>query len=109
MQLGIIGYVREVTDSAGKALRTAEIMIDKEMRESSSAELSRELSVLQIAIRRGIRDLAAGVPVADVADEVGGAVERASRILVAQDLAGSGPTWRSWARCPSRRMRSSMP
>ncbi|MFJ2504191.1 glycosyltransferase [Microbacterium sp. NPDC087592] len=88
MQLGIIGYVREVTDSAGRALRTAEIMIDKEMRESSSAELSRELSVLQIAIRRGIRDLAAGVPVADVADEVGGAVERASRILVAQDLAG---------------------
>lgn len=88
MQLGIIGYVREVTDSAGKALRTAEIMIDKEMRESSSAELSRELSVLQIAIRRGIRDLAAGVPVADVADEVGGAVDRASRILVAQDLAG---------------------
>ncbi|MDF2560972.1 MAG: cellulose synthase [Microbacterium sp.] len=88
MQLGIIGYVREVTDSAGRALRTAEIMIEKEVRESASAELSRELSVLQIAIRRGIRDLAAGVPVADVADEVGAAVDHASRILVAQDLAG---------------------
>lgn len=88
MQLGIIGYVREVTDSAARALRTSEQMIEKEMRSASDPRLQRELSALQMAIRRGSRDLAGGAPVSDVADSVREAVDNASRILVAEDLAG---------------------
>ena len=88
MQLGIIGYVREVTDSATRALRTSEQMIEKEMRSASDPRLRRELSALQMAIRRGSRDLAAGSPVSEVADSVREAVDNASRILIADDLAG---------------------
>lgn len=88
MQLGIIGYVREVTDSAARALRTSEQMIEKERRAATDPRLQRELSALHIAIRRGSRDLAGGAPVSDVAASVRGAVDNASRILVAEDLAG---------------------
>lgn len=88
MQLGIIGYVREVTDSAARALRTSEQMIEKEMRSASDPRLRRELSALQIAIRRGSRNLADGAPVSEVADTVREAVDDASRILIADDLAG---------------------
>lgn len=88
MQLGIIGYVREVTDSAARALRTSEQMIEKEMRAASDPRLRRELSALHMAIRRGSRDLAGGAPVSDVADSVREAVDNASRILIADDLAG---------------------
>jgi cellulose synthase (UDP-forming) len=88
MQLGIIGYVREVTDSTARALRTSEQMIEKEMRAASDPRLQRELAALRMAIRRGSRDLAAGTPVSDVADAVRQAVDDASRILIADDLAG---------------------
>jgi len=88
MQLGIIGYVREVTDSAARALRTSEQMIEKEMRAASDPRLQRELAALGMAIRRGSRDLAAGAHVSDVADAVREAVDDASRILIADDLAG---------------------
>lgn len=88
MQLGIIGYVREVTDSAARALRASEQMIAKEIRSSTDESLTRELTALQIAIRQGGRELAAGAAVADVAENVRRSVDHASRILVAQDLAG---------------------
>lgn len=88
MRLGIIGYVREVTDSAARALRASETMIEAEVRAAADPNLTREFSALQIVIRQGRRDLAAGVAVAEVADRVRSAVDDASRILVAQDLAG---------------------
>ncbi|OAN39031.1 glycosyltransferase family 2 protein [Microbacterium sp. H83] len=88
MQLGIIGYVREVTDSAARALSTSEQMIEKEMRAASDENLRRELYALLISIRQGRRDLAGGAPVSEVADSVLAAVHNASVILVAQDLAG---------------------
>lgn len=62
MQLGIIGYVREVTDTAARALRTSETLIEKEMRSASDPELRRELFALHVAIGRGRRDLAGGAP-----------------------------------------------
>ena len=88
MQLGIIGYVREVTDTAARALRTSETLIEKEMRSASDPELRRELFALHVAIGRGRRDLAGGAPVREVADAVLAAVHNASVILVAKDLAG---------------------
>lgn len=88
MQLGIIGYVREVTESAASALRTSEQMIEKEMRTASDENLRRELYSVLAAIRQGRRDLAGGAPVGEVAGAVLDAVHDASVILVAQDFAG---------------------
>ncbi|WP_312171049.1 glycosyltransferase family 2 protein [Microbacterium sp.] len=88
MQLGIIGYVREVTDSAARALRASEELIGKELRTASDPDLHRELFAIEVAIRKGRRDLASGAPVADVAAAVRAAVDNASVILVAKDLAG---------------------
>lgn len=88
MQLGIIGYVRTVTDSAARALRTSQTLIMKEIREASDPNLRRELTALEIAIRHGSRDLAAGTTVAEVSSRVLRAVDDASRILVTQDVAG---------------------
>ncbi|MBT2483836.1 MULTISPECIES: glycosyltransferase [unclassified Microbacterium] len=86
MQLGIIGYVRTVTDSAARALKAAETLITREAQAAKDGNLGLELSALRIAITRGRKDLAAGQPVSDVADRVRQAVDHASRILVAQDL-----------------------
>lgn len=88
MQLGIIGYVREVTDTATRALRTSETLIEKEMRSASDPELRRELYSLHLSIGRARRDLAGGAPVREIADAVSAAVRNASVILVAKDLAG---------------------
>ena len=88
MQLGIIGYVREVTDSAARALRASEELIGAELRTASDPDLRRELFAIEVAIRTGRRDLASGSPVADVAAAVRTAVDNASVILVAKDLAG---------------------
>ncbi|WP_194762379.1 glycosyltransferase family 2 protein [Microbacterium sp. UFMG61] len=88
MQLGIIGYVREVTDSAARALRASEELIGKELRAASDPDLHRELFAIEVAIRTARRDLASGAPVADVAAAVRAAVDNASAILVAKDLAG---------------------
>ena len=88
MQLGIIGYVREVTDTAARALRTSETLVEKEMRSASDPELRRELFALHVTIGQSRRDLAGGAPVREVADAVLAAVHNASVILVAKDLAG---------------------
>ncbi len=88
MRLGIVGYVREVTETTARALRTSEALIAKEIRTAKEPALVRELTTLEMAIRRGRRELADGRPVAEVADGVRGAVDDASRILVAHDMAG---------------------
>ncbi|MFJ6549688.1 MULTISPECIES: glycosyltransferase family 2 protein [unclassified Microbacterium] len=88
MQLGIVGYVRNVTDSAARALKTAEALIAREAETATDPALATELGALRIAIARGRKELAAGAPVAEVAARVGDAVDDASRILVAHDLEG---------------------
>ncbi|MEW2459092.1 glycosyltransferase family 2 protein [Microbacterium sp. K41] len=88
MQLGIVGYVREVTESAAKALKTSETLMAKEAEAATDPALATELGALRIAISRGRKDLAAGESVAEVAARVGDAVDNASRILVAHDLDG---------------------
>jgi cellulose synthase (UDP-forming) len=87
MQLGIVGYVREVTESARRALKVAEQIIAREASQASAVLLRTELVRLGTEIAAGSRDLAAGEPVADVTYRVRGAVDRASRTLVAQDFA----------------------
>lgn len=88
MQLGIVGYVRNVTDSAARALKTSEALIAREAETATDPALATELGALRIAIARGRKELAAGAPVAEVAARVGDAVDDASRILVAHDLEG---------------------
>lgn len=88
MQLGIVGYVRNVTDSAARALKTSEALIAREADAATDPALATELGALRIAIAHGRKELASGAPVAEVAARVGEAVDDASRILVAQDLEG---------------------
>ncbi|OSP08017.1 glycosyltransferase family 2 protein [Microbacterium sp. LEMMJ01] len=88
MQLGIVGYVRNVTDSAARALKTSEALIAREAEAATDPALATELGALRIAIARGRKELAAGTSVAEVAARVGAAVDDASRILVAHDLEG---------------------
>ncbi|WP_336643627.1 glycosyltransferase family 2 protein [Microbacterium sp. MMO-113] len=88
MQLGIVGYVRNVTDSAARALKTSEALIAREAETATDPALATELGALRIAIARSRKELAAGTSVAEVAARVGDAVDDASRILVAHDLDG---------------------
>ncbi|WP_282855647.1 glycosyltransferase family 2 protein [Microbacterium oxydans] len=88
MQLGIVGYVRNVTDSAARALKTSEALIAREAEASTDPALATELGALRIAITRGRKQLAAGDSVAEVAARVRAAVAAAARLLVAPALAG---------------------
>ena len=87
MQLGIIGYVREITDSTRRALRTAEQLIARESTATSDATLRSELTDLLGHIRDARRDIAAGRPIAEATYRVREAVDSASRSVVARDLA----------------------
>lgn len=71
MQLGIVGYVRNVTDSAARALKTSEALIAREAEAATDPALATELGALRIAIARGRKELAAGESVAEVAARVG--------------------------------------
>ncbi|EQM72789.1 glycosyltransferase family 2 protein [Microbacterium maritypicum] len=88
MRLGIVGYVRDVTDSASRALKAAETLIAREAQTAADSALATELSALRIAISRGRKELAAGESVADVAARVRESVDHASRILIAHDMDG---------------------
>lgn len=65
MQLGIVGYVRSVTDSAARALKTSEALIAREADGATDPALATELGALRIAIARGRKELAGGDSVAE--------------------------------------------
>jgi cellulose synthase (UDP-forming) len=88
MQLGIVGYVREVTESTRRALKTAEQLIAREVDQATDDALSEELTRLRTAITAGRRDVAAGEPVADVTYRLRDEIDRAARTLVTRDFAG---------------------
>ena len=88
MQLGIVGYVRDLEKSTLRTLRVAETMIAKSIRREDADEKVRH----QFAALRGevilARDqIRAGQPIADVTYRVHTAVTTASEQLVAPDLA----------------------
>ena len=87
MQLGIVGYVRSVTESTARALRAAETLLAREARKSNGS-LREELTALHETVSAGRSRIRAGEPVADVTYRVSSSVDAASARLVAGDLQG---------------------
>lgn len=88
MQLGIVGYVREVEESTARALRTAETLLARSARSRETPEAMRpELVALRDRVTAARRDLAAGAAIADVTYSLEREVQRASSRIVAQDVA----------------------
>ena len=87
MQLGIVGYVRSVTESTARTLRTAEALLAREARRTDGS-LREELTALHETVSAGRSRIRAGEPVADVTYRVSSAVDAASARLVAGDLRG---------------------
>lgn len=86
MQLGIVGYVSEITESTQQALRASERLIAKEVRKAGDSEFGAELRRVLVAIKRARADLVYGEPVAEVTYRLRETIERASRNLVARDF-----------------------
>jgi cellulose synthase (UDP-forming) len=89
MQLGVVGYVREVEEAVSAALRTAARMLARAAPTADRYGPGAPAAVaeLQEAVRRARRQLSAGEPVADVTYEFQQRVDQAARIAVDQDLA----------------------
>ncbi|MDP5228522.1 MULTISPECIES: glycosyltransferase family 2 protein [Arthrobacter] len=88
MQLGIVGYVRDVTQSTRKTLRVAESLIVREARITEDPDLRVELNSLGAEITRAQDAVAAGTPLAQATYELGHAVDGAAQRLLARDFAG---------------------
>ncbi|WP_336659486.1 glycosyltransferase [Leucobacter sp. USHLN153] len=86
MQLGIVGYVRDVTTSTKRALKVAESLIAREVKSAQDPQLASELVRLRETISTARTDIARGAPIADATFAVRTAVERASEALVARDF-----------------------
>lgn len=87
MQLGIVGYVRNLQDSTERTLRAAEKLLSREARRSRSApELQTELKDLRIEVSQARAAIASGEPIADVTYELHARINDASNRLVRHDL-----------------------
>ena len=91
MQIGVVGYVREVEQAVRDTLRAA----DKVLRRTSRAAQAQEqgpavaaaIGDLRAAVQLARRQLAAGEPVSEVTYGFQQQVDKASRGIVAADLA----------------------
>ncbi|WP_110182406.1 glycosyltransferase family 2 protein [Nocardioides solisilvae] len=90
MQLGIVGYVREVGAAVEDALRTSRRILARAARAARRTDpaLARDLEQLRESARQGSRDLRAGTPVAEVTYAFQQAVDGVSRGAVERDFAG---------------------
>ncbi|MDX2377109.1 glycosyltransferase [Microbacterium sp. LRZ72] len=87
MQLGIVGYVRDLEHSTRRALHTASSMLSKASRERGlDAPVREELTQLRAVVDEARTQVSTGGPIADVTSRVHDAVDAASRRLVARDL-----------------------
>lgn len=88
MQLGIVGYVRDVEASTRRTLRAAESLLAREAhRRSNEPELRAELSRLRAEVGAARSEIDEGGHIADVTFRVREAVDAASQRLVALDVA----------------------
>lgn len=89
MQLGIVGYVREVDRAVRSALRAARRILDRAARRMRTADAPTRQAIteLQAAVRQAEQQLAAGEPVGDVTYGFQQAIRTASRDTVARDMA----------------------
>lgn len=89
MQLGVVGYVRDLEKSTVRTLKAAETMLVRASKKSSTdAAVRGELVTLGAEVGRARSEIAGGAPIADVTYRVQSAVTAASRRLVTRDLAG---------------------
>jgi len=87
MQLGIVGYVRDLESSTRRTLRAAESLLDREARRrAAEPALRSELSKLRAEVAAARRAVEQGEPIAEVTFGLRAAVEDASRRLVAADV-----------------------
>lgn len=90
MQLGIVGYVRELDRRIGTALRTAARTVAKARSHPAAADpaVIAALDDVSTAISEARTAVSAGEPIATVTYELHRRVDRASYSLVASDVAG---------------------
>ncbi|GLJ61614.1 cellulose synthase [Microbacterium barkeri] len=86
MQLGIVGYVRDLAESTQRALRASESLLGREAKRADGA-LREELMDLRAEVAAARAEIAAGEPVADTTYRVRARVDDAGRRLVENDLA----------------------
>ena len=87
MQLGLVGYVREVDDAVRRALRTSGRLLAKSARAAAADSASRAaIATVQSAVRTAIARLDSGERVADVTYAFQREVDEAARSIVHDDL-----------------------
>ncbi len=87
MQMGIVGYVREITDSTSRALRAAEKLMAREVRQATDVDLRAELEQLRGKITQARGEIAEGQPVADVTYDLRRSIDSAASTLISRDFA----------------------
>jgi cellulose synthase (UDP-forming) len=89
MQIGIVGYVREVERAVREALVTAEKVLVAARPEAAQQgpEVLAALDTVRAAARTAVAELKAGTPVADVTFRFQQTADEASRAVVSSDLA----------------------
>ena len=88
MQLGIVGYVRDLEDSVVTALKASQRMLRRAASDRSlTPEVTAEVRRLGEAVQRARAELALGGPIAEVTAAVHAEVQAASRRLVDADMA----------------------
>jgi cellulose synthase (UDP-forming) len=89
MQLGIVGYVREVERAVRDTLQASRRVLDRAVARArkDTPELVPSISVVLDAVHVAQRRLDEGVPVSEVTYEFQQAVQAASRSVVSDDLA----------------------
>nr|WP_220486393.1 glycosyltransferase family 2 protein [Tessaracoccus sp. MC1865] len=86
MQLGIVGYVRDVAASTRRVLRASEKMLGREISRSADEDLRVELAELRAALASGRTRIADGEPIAEVTYELRELVSTSSQRMAARDL-----------------------
>lgn len=87
MRMGIVGYVREITESTQEALKTSERIMNKEIREAEDPDLRTELENLRREIKAARAQIRAGEPVADATYALRRSIDTAADNLLARDFA----------------------
>ncbi|WP_322410355.1 glycosyltransferase family 2 protein [Microbacterium invictum] len=87
MQLGTVGYVRDLEQSTARTLKAAESLLSRAARDRHADEAVRtELTALRDEVAGARRQIAAGEPIGEVTYRVQAAVDASSRRLVSRDL-----------------------
>ncbi|WP_341579598.1 glycosyltransferase [Microbacterium schleiferi] len=87
MQMGIVGYVRDLDQSTRRALRASDSLLARASRDRSLDPVVRqELVELRASVRTARTRISSGEPIGEVTYAVEAAVDAASRRLIARDL-----------------------